>query len=197
MKAGIITQRGVFGMRNERKGQDKKQMLQAAKENSDLVEFIKSLTKEEVKWIKEQREFETIKPGTWTYKIAVVNDAIRSNIRQLKSKLNKRLWNIEDITNKIERLNEQLRTGEIYECVKDGMTMTKEELTNFIQHHEWLRKGEVDAIPMNLAEIRALVGHKDVARQVVMTVEEFDKMVGEVYEKLKAKGYDIFSELEA
>ncbi len=175
----------------------KEEIIQAAKENKELMDFVKSITKEERDWIKEQRKFQEIKPQSPTWKVALTCDAVRTNLRMTKLKLQKRLWNIDDITNKIKRLENQLKPGEtINECVKDGITMNKDELRNYITHHLWLRDGEVAAIPQSLAEMRNWVGHKDVNRKIVMTLKEFDEFVDSVDKNLQEKGYHIFKEVE-
>lgn len=176
---------------------EKTKALQEIKENSDLVQFVKSLTKEEIERIKETREFETIKPLTPTWKVALLNDTVRANIRLCKSKLAKRMMTAHDLQNNIRRLNDQLHGPEIIEEVKPGLKMNKAELASLIQQNQWLLQGEIDAIPRTLAELRGWIAHKDVAKKVVMTVEEYDKYVDEIEAEVEREfGVKIFEELE-
>lgn len=184
-------------MEKVRPGMDKSQMLKEAKENAELIRFVKSLTKEEMIRIKQVREYNEIKVGTPTYKIAILCDAIRSQIRMLRAKITKRLYSIDNLTNNIARLETQLETGKITEILKSNMIMNSFEIKSLIQHNEWLRQGEVDAIPMALADLRALVGHKDVARNIIMDQDVFDKLVLDIEQRLKIKGYNMFGELDA
>lgn len=174
----------------------KQELLEDIKENEDLIKFVKSLTKEELKSIHDTRAFNEIKPGSWTYKVAILNDQIRSQMRLIKSKLTKHIMTIDQITNNINRLNQQLVTGQIIESMKNGIIMNESELKSLIQQNEWIRQGEVDAIPMSLGEMRALVGHKDVARNIVMELDTYENFVEEIDKQLKEKGFNIFGELD-
>ena len=182
-------------MKDERQGINKEQMIKDAKENSDLVEFIKSLTKEEMLRIKQIREFSDIKPNTITYNIAVLCDQLRQNVRRLKLDIGKRLWNIDDLTNAITRLNTQLLSGVIVETMKNGVVMNENELKSLIKQHEWLRDGEFFALYPRIAELRSNVGHVDVSKRVIMELDAFDKYVEEIAEYVKKYGYDLFGEL--
>lgn len=183
-------------METERKVGTKQEIIKEAKENEELYSFVKSLTKEEIKQIKEQREFEDIKTGSYTYKIALLGDSIRSNLRTLKLKISKRLWSIDDLTNNIRRIKVQLESKLITEKLKTGEVMTEPELITYMQHHEWLREGEVVAIPISLAEMRAYVGHKDIVRNVVMSEDEFNLYVAGLESELAKRGFKMFGELE-
>lgn len=179
-------------MKNERKGIDKKKMLKDAKENEELVRFIKSLTKEEIQRIYDARAYDDIKPGTPTHKIALQCDALRRSMRKTKATIDKRVWSIGDLQNKINRLQSQLDSGKITEELKDGITMNEHELTTEIQHYKWTKDGEFYALFNLLAELRGVVGHKDVAKNVILTLEEFDDYVKQLNERVKKFGYDLF-----
>lgn len=183
-------------MKDERKGVSKQEIVKKARENEDLYNFVKSLTKEEINRVKEVREFETIEPHTPTWKIALLCDTIRKNIRKKKSDIHKRMINIQDLTDVINRLKVQLASGLITEEVKTGMKMNEDELKSLIQHHDWTRTGEVNDIPKMLGELRVLVGHKDVLGKVILSQEAFDQLVTDYEMDLKSKGYDLFKELE-
>lgn len=181
-------------MKEERK-QIKKETIKTAKENSEMIDFIKSLTTEEMQRIKEVREFNEIKPGTNTYKIAIMCDSLRQQMRIKKAEIQKRLWTIDSVTNNVERLKIQLMTG-ITEMVKDGLVMNKSEVESLIKHNEWLRDGEFNAMYHLLASIRSLVEHKDVSGRIIMTMPQYDKYVEEVNIYLKKYGYDLFMEFK-
>jgi hypothetical protein len=172
--------------------EEKSKLLTEMKENSDLVEFVKSLTKEELARVKETREFDTIKPGSPTWRVALYNDSLRQQHRLITSTIKKRVWAIDDIQNKILRLEEQVKTGKITEELKPGITMTAEEVQTLIQHSRWLQEGEVRSIPKSLAELRSIVSHKDVAKNTILSMQEFDSYVKELEETIKKKGYELF-----
>jgi len=176
---------------------EKTKMLEEAKENSDLITFIKSLTKEEIQRVRDTRDYDEIKPHTPAWRVALYNDSIRSALRLKKSTIRKRILTIHDLTNNITRLKDQLESGKITEEIKTGIRMNEREVESLIRQNSWLRDGEVEAIPRTLAEMRGLVGHKDVARNIVMSKEEFDKYVQDIEDDVKSQfGYVIFGELE-
>jgi hypothetical protein len=176
--------------------QEKTKLMTEIKENSDLVEFVKSLTKEELARIKETREFDTIKPNTPTWRVALYNDSLRQQHRLITSTIQKRLWTIDDVQNKILRLEQQLLPGsKITEELKPGVTMTEDELRTLIQHSSWLQEGEVRAIPKSLADLRSIVAHKDVAKNTIISMPDYDAFVERIEKIVKQKGFDLFEGL--
>lgn len=180
-------------MKGMRDGVDKEKLLKEAKANAELVDFVKSITKEEVERLVESRKFDNIEPGTLTYKIALYLDSLRRDLREKKMTIYKRLWNIRNVNNTSLRLNEQLKSGKITEILKDGVTMNAFEVTTELKHQEWLAVGEAEVIPQTLAEIRGLVGHFDVVKQVIMTEEQFDEYAGGILKELKELGYEVLN----
>lgn len=174
---------------------EKKQIVKEAKENEELYRFVKSLTREEIKTIKDARVFNELKPNSTSWKIAVMCDVIRSNARQIISTIEKRLINIDDLSNQINRLHVQISTGQITEEIKPGLKMSESELKSFIQTNNWTRTGEVNAIPKALADLRALVGSPDVTGRIVLDEKSFDLRVEDIEKRLKSRGYDLFEEL--
>lgn len=176
-----------------RQGIDKKEMLSATKQNQVIMDFFKSLTKEEIVRLKEARKFDEIKPGTITYKIALYLDSLRINMRTHKSTIMKRLWNLQNINDNTRRLRDQLESGKITEQLKDGMTMNKYEVKTELVHQEWVAIGEAEAIPQTLGELRGLVGHFDVVKQVIMTEEQFNEYAIGIIKKLRELGHEVLS----
>lgn len=183
-------------MTNKKEQVNTTEALKEIKGNQDLVDFVGSLTKEEIQRIRDTREFDEVKPGTPTYKIAVLCDSLRQSMRRTLFTIDKRVWSIDDLQNSIRRLEIQLVTHNITETMKNGIVMNESELKSLIQHNKWLKDGEFFALYQLLAELRGVVGHKDVARNVIMTIEQFDAYVLELSEKLKAYGYSLFGELK-
>lgn len=183
-------------MRDERQGVSKEQILKEARENQDLVDFVKTITKEEMQRLKATREYETIPVGTPTYKIAVLCDSLRQNLRKIKMTISQRLWNIDDLTNNLARLNLQLNTHSITETLKNGIVMNEAELKSLIKHHEWVRDGEFNSLYPSLGEMRGVVGHKDISRKIIMDIETFDKFVLDLETYLKNYGYGLFGDIK-
>jgi len=151
------------------------------------------LTSAEISRIEEQRKFNELKPKTFSWMIAVHLDSIRRMFREKDNLLSKRLWNIENLNNNIKRCLDEIKSGNISTEVSPGLKMNVTELKTHIKYQEWLIIGEVRSIPEILAEIRAIVGHKDVLNTVVMSEEQFDKYVENIQVKLREQGYDLFS----
>lgn len=176
--------------------EEKAKIVKEAKENEELYQFIKSLTKQEIKQIKDQRSFEELKPNTYGWKTAIMCDQLRRQVRIAKLDITKRIIILDKIKNEINHLKKQKLSGRIIQESRQGIKMTDEELDTLISEKQLTMDGEVTNIPVILADIRKNVGHLDVNRQVIMSEEEYEKYAGGVHETLKARGYDPFSELE-
>ena len=183
-------------MKDERQGVSKDKMIQGAKENAELMKFIQSLSKEEIERIKQVRDYDLITPGTPTHKIAVLCDSVREDFRQLKSTLSRRLWIIDSLRNNMDRLEHQLEVDRITEEMKNGVLMNKAEVKSLIQNNKWTQEGEFHALYKLFGQIRGFVGVRDVARNIIMTQEEFDKYVLDTKDHLIPYGYELFGELD-
>lgn len=149
-----------------------------------------SISKEELERIKKQREFDSIKQGTYTYKIALFSDQLRQNMYKHKSVVENRLWNVHNLLNNITRLEEQLKSGNITEKLDNELVMNDIEVKTLIQKNKWLLEGEARAIPLELGLLRSVVGHLDVAKNVIMTEEEFETYAENVLKRLADAGYE-------
>ena len=183
-------------MTNDRSNFDRTKFAIEAKENKELMTFIKSLTKEELARIKEVREFQTITKDTPTYNIAILCDTLRQNMRRLKLNIDKRIWSIDDINNNVHRLKIQQASGNITETMKGGIVMNDSELTSLIKHNEWLKEGEFYALYPLFGEIRAIAEHRDIAGNIIMKLSEFDEWVLATKEELKNYGFNLFGGLD-
>jgi len=178
-------------MQKARPGIDTKEIMKSAKENEELKKFIQSLRVEEIKYLRKVRDFETVKPGTWSYKIALYNDAIRSNIRGLKIQVEKTLSEIGNIGHTITNCNAELKAGLRTTKNDKGFTMTVDELKSYVQTLRWLRNAEAASLAITLGKMRGEVKFKDVAMNVIMTHEEFEEYCVKIDERLKVYGYSL------
>jgi len=179
----------------DRKGFDRAKFIEEIKENEELLKFVKELKKPEIERIKEIRRFETLKPDTNRFKVALLCDPLRQELRQAETTLMKRMWSMADLQTNIDRLREQLESGNITEEIKQGLIMNKAELQNLIQHNVWLQQGEFNALRIILGKISGMVGHIDYIKNVIISEEQFEQKVEEVKEYAKKYGYDLFGEL--
>lgn len=168
-------------------------MEKGFRDGIDKKKLMKEMTEGDWKRIQQQKDFEKLNPGTFSYDLVLFLDDLRDRMRITKSVIEKRLWNINDITNQMNRLKMQLLKGDITEKLKDGVTMINYEVNSLIQHQKWIIDGEVRGIPAELGALRANVGHFDVRKDIVLTEKEFDKYANEIKKRLKAFGYEIFS----
>ncbi len=157
------------------------------------IEETMTYSPEEIERIKEVRKYDKIKPGTYTEKIAVFLDSLRSQFREIDNLIAKRLWNIEDIAANVERNKEEISSGNITLRLADREAfMTVPELKNYVQNQKWIQVGEVRSIPAQLASLRAIVGHKDVKGNEIISEKEFDEYVDKVQARLEVLGYKLF-----
>jgi len=163
------------------------------REGIDKQSLMKSMTKEDWSRIEEQKKFEMVKKGSFTERLVLYLDGIREIIRSKQLLIDKRIWNVRDIQNGIRRKKIQITSGTITEKLKDGITMTAEELNTQIMYEQWMVRGEVHSIASILGEIRGVVGHNDVAKKVVMSEDEFNSYADKVVMQLKEMGHELFS----
>jgi hypothetical protein len=152
-----------------------------------------SLSVEEAHYVQELRKYDYLDKDSKAYQLALNQDALRVNIRTWKEEVEKRLWNIKDIRNKINRSLDQLKSGEIYETIGETkIVMNKYELQTYIEHMRWVQRGEVRAIPKTLLQIRGCVGHIDITRNVVMEEKDYESYVTEIENKVIELGFNIY-----
>jgi len=152
-----------------------------------------SLSEEEAHRIQEQRRFDDVIPGSHTYNIALHLDSLKTQYRNEQQTISKRIWNVENIQNNINRCKAQLKSGKIYETVPDSkMIMNEYELATYIKHQEWLILGEVRSIVPGLSKIRSVVGHKDYIGKEIMTEIQFNEYVESVIAELLKLGHDLY-----
>lgn len=174
---------------------NKEEYLKKISTNEELLKFVETLKEGEIERIKQTRTFDSLSPGSNRWKIALLCDPLRQQLNLAKSKLEKRLWTIKDLNNKINRLNIQLTTGIITEKLNDNITMNQPEVESLIQNSIWLMNGEFNAVRLVLAEISGLVGHHDYIKNQIITLEQFDNLVEETNIYLNKYGYRLFGEL--
>ena len=151
-----------------------------------------SLTPEEAQRIEEQRKFDSLKPGTFDYKLALHLDMLKQAMRDEMTQINRMLNNISLQNNDIGRCEEQLKSGVITHKLDNDLVMNEKEIKTHIEHSGWLRLNEVRAIARAVLKIRGYVGHKDIALNPVLTKDEYDEYVKYVREQLKERGHDLF-----
>jgi len=146
---------------------------------------------EERDQIIEQRKFNDIPEGSWTWKIAVWNDSVRAGIRETKLVIEKLFVDIENMVNHTVRMSSQLKSGKITEKLPDGEdVMTPEELTQQLHHTKYMCLGHIYSVPAKLAELRKWVGRKTVDRKIAMLEEDFDGYVEECRERTHRLGFN-------
>lgn len=167
-------------------------MVKGFREGMSKEQLAKSMTDADWERVREAKEFGTIKANTLSWKIALANDQIFLKKKQIEALIFKRLWNIENIRNQLDNFKKQLFSGQIKETQKDGQVLTDTELKTMIKHTEWLQKGEADSVAQILGELRGIVGHTDIAGNIVITEDQFDKYVLETEKELKNYGFKLF-----
>lgn len=173
----------------------KKQKNKGFRDGVSKEDILKDLTKEDWERLAEQKRFQELDPESIGYKVAVYSDGLRAQVRERKEKIRKRLWNIKNLQNNVTRLQVQLRKGNITEELKPGVLMNEAEVKSQIQHNKWVMEGEARDVPKILAEIRGIVGTRDVAKNVVISEEEFEEYAGEVLDELEKLGFKPLNEV--
>ena len=155
-------------------------------------DIIKDLNDEDWKRIAKTKELQTMKPDTYSYKIAVLCDQLRRKNRDTKQTLEKMIIQIYELIGSVKRLEEQVKIEHITEELKTGVRMNIEEAKTHIIRLKWGIQDEVNRFPLLLGELRTTVGHFDYSRKIIMTEEDFDKFVEKLETQLKNVEYSMW-----
>lgn len=159
--------------------------------NKEEKEIKNTLTEVELRQIQAQREFENLKQGSARYEIGLANDVFARNVRTHKSNILKAVWSCENVETQKFRKELELTSNKITSEIRDGITMTREELELEIKHIEWLKDKEKGVILNEFWQMAQLVGRNNVIKQVVLTEEEFEQFYSEIKQRLEKIGVDL------
>ena len=151
------------------------------------------LTKEEQKRIEETRKFDALTPGTIAYRLALENDTLVVGKTKAELEIRKTLFMVQKAKNEIRRLEVQLASGNITEEFEPGKLMTHDEVDNLIYQKKFLRDAWILDLPKHLMQLRAYVGYKDVAKNIILSEEEFETSCNQVEEFLNGLGKSMYS----
>lgn len=157
-----------------------------------MEELRKNLTKAELERIKQMREFGDIKKGSKSWDLGVTVDPLRMQLRKAKSVVEKSLWQMENLKVKSARINEEVDEDKIRDEVKPGVPMNKDEALLEAKYADWLFEGELQSLPLQLWQIRGVVGQVDVSGKVILTEQEFEEYLGYVHDRVKELGCTLF-----
>jgi len=177
--------------------EQKKPVQKGFRPGIDKKQIMKGMTDADWQRIKAQKEFETIKEGTVTWKLALYCDTLRKLTRKHKLDIMHKLWNIRNVQRTNKRLQAQLDKGPdfITEKTDKGVLMNETEVKILIDYNTWLERGDAEYIPQVLAEIRKFVGNIDYSREVVLSEQEFERYAKEVLDELTSYGYDLLADI--
>ena len=74
--------------------------------------------------------------------------------------------------------------------------MTKDELELYIDKQQKIAWTLSKDIVLILANLRSIVGHCDIAKNIVLNEDEFNKIVKNTEEELDKRGYNLFEDLK-
>lgn len=154
--------------------------------------LIDEFTKEEKELLRKMKEHEFIQPGTIGWKLAVYNDPLRLKLMNEKNLITKRIANIIQLRNQLKRMKGELVSGEIKTELKPGIIMSEDELNHQIILTQFTLEGERQTLPIILADIKVLVGRLDVAKQIIISEEEFEEYCKELQEISIQHGFNLF-----
>jgi hypothetical protein len=152
------------------------------------LEVGKDITKEELDRIQVQREFDSIKPGTMSYAIALATDPLVTQLKQVKMTCEKRVLNVAQCMDRARRLKAQLAAGVIREQIRDDLTMNEDEVKTEIRHQEHVANSEALDALFQLNRLRAYVGRLRLDGRVVLTENEYDEYCERVIDDLRGVG---------
>ena len=159
-------------------------------------DLVTSLSKEEKTRILEQREFDSLdfnNKGSMSWKVALECDSVRGLKVAHELNIDNCLADIVNSKGRAEKLKVQLAKGEILEELKPGMPMTVLEVDLEIRTAGILIKRGVRAVLSELAQLRMIVGTRDVLKNIILTEDEYDGYTKMVEKALEGLGLQLFT----
>jgi hypothetical protein len=178
--------------KNEVKVEQKENGFRDGKDKDQLLKEL--LSQEDYDMIKRKRELDSVDKGTPSYKVLLQFDSLRRQRDQILWAIEQRFNDIESGLTSISRSEAQINSGSINEEIKPGVTMTEEELKNYVNKQRRLVDANVKDFINHLAPLRSLVGCHDAAGNVVLTEQKYDQIVNNVESRLRDMGYELFDE---
>ena len=142
--------------------------------------------------LEKQQEFDSIKVTSYRAKVFLMNDSLRRIRDKAFITIDQGIYNIKKMRLAINRLEIELASGDIKTEIRDGVTMTKDELTLHIDLQKKMTFANFKDLVVPLSELAGVVGHKDIARNNVYAQPHFDKYVIGLESELKLIGYNLF-----
>lgn len=157
-------------------------------------EDVLNLTKDERRFIEKQRELQTVKADSISYKVYLSMDDGRRQLQLLNKDIRTRLLNIDNVLTVISRKQKQLNSGDITDELRPGVPFTKAEMELEVNRASNMAWAESKDIMIELAKIRRWVGCHDIAGNLLMSESDYDNLVRDVEGKLRDRGYDLFDD---
>lgn len=161
--------------------------------NREKKEMVKTLSREEIDRLKKVREFESVKPGSWAYKIALECDQLRQQKNKWEVEIQKLILTLKSTINELSRLEEQLASGKITEELKPGIPMNEHELAAHMENKKWTASFVAKDLAVMLGNLRGIVEHKDYALRVIITDDEFEKFAERTITEVESLGFKVLS----
>lgn len=155
-------------------------------------EDILKLTGEEKLQIEAQRKFNLVDKGTRSYDVLAKIDRIARQVWENKNKVDKTLIELMNFNATMNRDATELESGNITRELKPGLPMSQDELQWNIRLTKNMAETAVFNLPLILADLREVVGYKDVKGDVVISEEEYESYVDYVENEVKKLGYELF-----
>lgn len=160
------------------------------------VELIDNMNEGDFKQIKDQKKyFDLTSVSPLMSKVLLQNDNFRRNRDKLKLMVSEKLIEIMDLKASIKRHNLELASGKIESEIRPGVPMTSEEMDVLIEREKRQCKVSAYDIVLPLNDMMAYVGCKDMAKNVVISKDDYESYVQSVVDKMKELGYDIFDDV--
>lgn len=164
------------------------------KENEHLSKMVDegTINKWEYDQILRQREASMVDPKSKEYEIILASDDLRKKRNMVKKNVEEYFHDIESIKLYTRRKRVEIESGEITTKLAQGDVMTPEELELEIRRHEhkaWVMSRK---ILEELSELRAIVGHTDAGKNIVMSNKEYEEYATKIAKRLEKFGYGLY-----
>ena len=150
-----------------------------------------SLTDWDLRLFKQMKEYQEVGPETLRGKVFLQTDTVRVQRDECYEQIEEQLIGLLEYTRTIKKHEVELKSGLIKTEIKDGVAMTAEELEITLRREKKTAARIPKHILQQLKVLSSIVGAKDIAKNMILTTEEFDEYYLKIEKEVQSHGYEL------
>lgn len=163
------------------------------------ADTVKKLTDADYDRLLNQQKYSMFGLGSFRARVALHSDTLHRNVVMLKRQIEEALWSIRTGKEMIKRKEDQLKDGKIYELLPINnpdmkIIMNEHELKLQVELEQRHMEANAKDIINPLNELSGHIGYHDLAKNMIISEQEFEVYANEIENRVKALGYEIYDD---